>query len=474
MITSIRLENFKNFADETLRLGPFSVIVGANASGKSNVRDAFRFLHGIGRGYALHGYTLSEIIHGKYGAGGQMEWAGIRGAPDEIIRFKKRGAALGDHLAGIRGAPDEIIRFGQPDGDYGCSITVGTDEHFIDNSDLPGLSALFGFRYSITVGKDPADPGLFKTMKEKLIRGPLYETIYTSHPGDDDPVNLQDDDTHLLLRMGKTGTQKKYGNRIMVRPDQPALTQIREHRTRVVKSQKDDAEQLIGILAGMRFLDLVPDRMRQPAFPGQTVLGDRGENLPTVLQEICADPERRGTLTEWIRELTPMDVRDFEFPTDPITGRIQVVFKEANGRRVSAYSASDGTLRFLALLAALLGENPVGLYFFEEIENGIHPSRMRLLIDLVESQTEKGRCQVVATTHSPDLLALVNDKTFENTSIVYRDENSEDGIIRPVAKLPKARELRRSQGLGRLHTAGWMEDILAFTKGNHEGQEAEG
>ena len=50
MITSLRLVNFKNFADETLRVGPFTVIVGANASGKSNIRDAFRFLHGIGAG----------------------------------------------------------------------------------------------------------------------------------------------------------------------------------------------------------------------------------------------------------------------------------------------------------------------------------------------------------------------------------------------------------------------------------------
>ena len=79
MITSLRLVNFKNFADETLRLGPFTVIVGANASGKSNIRDAFRFLHGIGRGY-----TLAEILGGKYGAGGQLEWAGIRGAMNEM------------------------------------------------------------------------------------------------------------------------------------------------------------------------------------------------------------------------------------------------------------------------------------------------------------------------------------------------------------------------------------------------------
>ena len=62
MITSLRLVDFKNFADETLRVGPFTVIVGANASGKSNIRDAFRFLHGIGRGY-----TLAEILGGRWG-----------------------------------------------------------------------------------------------------------------------------------------------------------------------------------------------------------------------------------------------------------------------------------------------------------------------------------------------------------------------------------------------------------------------
>ena len=83
MITSLRLVNFKNFADETLRVGPFTVIVGANASGKSNIRDAFRFLHGIGRSY-----SLAEILGGKHGDGGNTEWTGIRGAPSEVVRFQ--------------------------------------------------------------------------------------------------------------------------------------------------------------------------------------------------------------------------------------------------------------------------------------------------------------------------------------------------------------------------------------------------
>lgn len=81
MITSLRLVDFKNFANETLRLGPFTVIVGANASGKSNIRDAFRFLHGIGRGY-----TVAEILGGRWGPGGQAQWQSIRGAPNEIAR----------------------------------------------------------------------------------------------------------------------------------------------------------------------------------------------------------------------------------------------------------------------------------------------------------------------------------------------------------------------------------------------------
>ena len=89
VIRSLRLIDFKNFADETLRVGPFTVIVGTNASGKSNIRDAFRFLHGIGRGY-----TLAEIVGGKYGAGGQVEWVPIRGATNEIVRLETSTSGL--------------------------------------------------------------------------------------------------------------------------------------------------------------------------------------------------------------------------------------------------------------------------------------------------------------------------------------------------------------------------------------------
>ena len=432
MITSLRLLDFKNFADESLHMGPFTVIVGANASGKSNVRDALRFLHGIGRGYGL-----ADVIGGRYGAGGEVQWQPIRGAADEIVRSEETSFAL-EIIVNLP-EPPQPLRYG---------------------------------RYWIEVSGDERRPGGFRVWSEELEIGQRSRggrihwerIIYASHPPAPDPVGKQDDDTHLLLRMAKTGEQKKLGHRVAVRPDQPALTQIQEHRN-VVRAHKHYAEQVRAVLADMRFLDLSPERMRQPAFPGQTVLGDGGENLPTVLKEICESPERREALVEWTRELTPMDVRDLDFPTDPLTGRVQLAFREENGRTISAYSASDGTLRFLAMLAALLGTNPAGFYVFEEIDNGIHPSRLRLLLDLIEKQTAKRETQVVTTTHSPDLLSMVGDGTFEHTSVICRRPDTDDAVVKRVADLPNAAKLRGSQGLGRLHASGWMEDAILFEAG---------
>ena len=380
MITSLRLVNFKNFADETLRVGPFTVIVGANASGKSNIRDAFRFLHGIGRGY-----TLAEILGGKYGGGGQREWEPIRGAASEVVRF---------------GRPQFSLEVGFELND--------TEKH-----------------YSIEIGYEPAGYSIFQWLYEKLTSDTVIETS----------MPRSDSEPSILLQ-----------------------------------EPKDIRYEILDLFANMRFLEPSPDRMREPSFPGANILGDSGENLPTVLEGICSDPTRKETLADWLSELTPMDVADFEFPRDP-SGRIHLMLCEKNGRKVSAYSASDGTLRFLAMLAVLLGENPKGLYFFEEIDNGIHPVRLNLLMDLIERQTAKRGIQVLTTTHAPTLLTVMNDKTFENTSVVCRLEDTSDAIIRPVAELPNVRELRQDQRLGRLHESGWMETALAFTENYDEAED---
>ena len=410
MITSLRLVNFKNFADETLRVGPFTVIVGANASGKSNIRDAFRFLHGIGRGY-----TLAEILGGRYGDGGYVEWTGIRGAPTEVVR-------MSPHSSYVPSA---------------FSIRVELD--------LEGEKTF----YSIDLGINPDGPDGFHVLKEELRTESA--TVYMTEEAAD---------PSLWLVVGRE--RRKIG----VSRSQPAVTQFLQNYKEVWYQCLSEVG-LLPVLESIRFFEFVPSRMREPSFPGQNMLGDRGENLPTALESICVEPDRKRILMSWIEELTPMDIKDLEFPRDP-SGRVHLRILEKNGRSVSAYSASDGTLRFLAMLTALLAENRAGIYFFEEIDTGIHPNRLWLLVELLERQTEKNGIQVITTTHSPDMLNFISDETFENTSVVYRDEEWDDSIIRPLAGLPKARELRIPHGFGRLHSTGWIETALAVTEGYDE------
>lgn len=414
--------DFKSFKDAKLHVGPFTVIVGANASGKSNIRDAFRFIQGVGRGY-----TLAEIIGGKYGQGGQAEWAPIRGSARELIRF----------------------------GETSFLISVGVR---IRNSN---------YTYEIQVMEDATAKVGFRVIYEELRTA--YRTIYTSRPGGDDPVNHQEEDNHLLLRMEKTGEQKRYGLRIAPRDDQPALTQVLDFQ-RVGRNHKDIAASIAAEFEGIRFLDLSPELMRRPSFPGQNILGDNGENLPTVLQGICQDSNKEQVLYEWIRELTPLDVDRLEFVQDPITGLIQLAIREHNGNVISAYSASDGTLRFLAMLAALLGEEPARFYFFEELDNGIHPARLKLLADLIENVTTNRRTQVVTTTHSPELLAMISSETFDDLSVVYRLPGNDYAEIRRSGKVPRLKEVSSSQSIARLLTSGWFEDSLALSQDRESGE----
>ena len=408
MIDHLILTSFKNFSNELIKVGPFSLILGANASGKSNIRDAFRFLHGLGRGY-----TLSEAIGGKYGDGGQLEWREIRGGPRYLTK-------IGEEV-------------------FTISTVFRSNEERLD--------------FLISAGQEVLGADTFRVWIEDTS---INEDQIYRWEADKENVSLP-------------GFPEDFMD--ILRRDQPILTQI--HSLLGNRNKHQLVPRFIDMIASMRFLDLVPDRMREPSYPSQIVMGDRGENLPSVLNDICADKELKQAMMEWIRELTPMDVVNLEFPRGP-DGRIHLMLNEKDGTMIPAYAASDGTLRFLAMIAALLVRDPSRLYFFEEIDNGIHPSRLRLLVDLIETQTAKGHIQVVATTHSPELLSIVNDETFKHTSVVCRREGTSDAIIRPVSEIPNAVELRKSQGLGRLLAGGWMETALAFTEEDEDGEEMSG
>ena len=260
MITSLRLGNFKNFTDETLKLGPFTVIVGANASGKSNIRDAFRFLHGIGRGY-----TLDEILGGKYGAGGYLEWEPIRGAPSGIIQFEKEG--------------------------YYSKTQFSLDIELED--------AAHKTFYTVTVNSNRHGNRGFRMEKEELRTE--TQKIYSSR---------ETYGTSFQIEVGNNA-QAVY----TLNQSQPALTQFigNQHIWDTLGIAIDVPE----VLAKARFPELDTGLMREPSIPGATILGDYGQNLASVLYAVSAHPRRKEAVLSWLQELTPMEVTDLKFVRDP-------------------------------------------------------------------------------------------------------------------------------------------------------------
>jgi AAA15 family ATPase/GTPase len=81
MLKKITLRNFKSFRDSTFELGPLTLMVGANASGKSNFVDALRFLQGCARSL-----TVIEILSGKW-QGGKLACLPIRGNEQESFNL---------------------------------------------------------------------------------------------------------------------------------------------------------------------------------------------------------------------------------------------------------------------------------------------------------------------------------------------------------------------------------------------------
>lgn len=405
MFSRLRLTNFKNFADAELQLGPLTLLVGTNASGKSNLREAFRFLHGAGRGY-----ELAEILGEKWIEGGSLVWRGLRGGAREVVFRGGRLFGLEAEMAAAWG-----LRYL-----YRIFVEVAPElpiprlySEFYEGSDFASASAAVMKTY----------------LDARLAAG------------------------HKQMEVGFFGTASRLASR-----NSPFIKNIIPGRP---ENWPD--------LPSMRFLDLVPEALRIPSLPGQTILGDRGENLSSVLLAICDDAARKQALIEWLRELTPLDVTDFHFDAGP-DGKVLVALVESDGRRTSALSASDGTLRFLALAAALLGPSRERFYFIEEIDNGIHPSRLHLLVKLIERQTEDGARQVVATTHSPQLLGFLSEKSREHASLVYRLPGQPGARIRRIMDLPDVARLLKTQDLAQLFAAGFLEDAVAFTEAPSNGE----
>ena len=128
---------------------------------------------------------------------------------------------------------------------------------------------------------------------------------------------------------------------------------------------------------------------------------------------------------------------------------------------VDARGMSDGLLRFLAILTALHTRPKNSLLVIEEVDNGLHPSRAKLLIEVLQTVGGQRGVDVLVTTHNPALLDAMGNRMVPFITVVHRDPLAGTSLLtllEDIAQLPKL--LAHGQ-IGQLSSEGLIEKTLS-------------
>jgi predicted ATPase len=197
--------------------------------------------------------------------------------------------------------------------------------------------------------------------------------------------------------------------------------------------------------------------MPQKRTGGRVQLNKDGSNIAEYLLEIRrTDTSVFDGILETMQYVLPY-ARDLQ-PT--LTSELErnVYLQITEGDfKVPSWLLSTGTLRFLAILSILRHPEPPPLILIEEIENGLDPRTVHLIVSEIQNIVESGKSQIVVTTHSPYLLDLLS---LSHIVLVERNENNEPVFSRP-ADQDSLKDWSRRFTPGKLYT---MERLSS--KGN--------
>ncbi|MEO7328353.1 MAG: AAA family ATPase [Minicystis sp.] len=422
MLERVRLTDFKSFVDEEVELAPLTLLVGANASGKSNFLDALRFLQ-----QTAFDHTLSEVLNGEQGR--PEGWQGIRGKAAEAAWIGTTTFAIeSTWIAPISG-----------DGDADTPWPTDKSElveltHRIACRTLPDVKL-----EAESLGRDRSEGSLFRT---GAIRGDEIEVPWPS--------------------VGRRSKKQKSATTFVSR-DQILAWEILGTITDSSPSTPGDVIShtmaLTTALYRVQFVDIQPVRMRGYG-RRRGPLGEDGNNISGVLAQLCDDREEKRTLVDWLAEICAPELVDLDFIEVPELGDVMVVFVEKGGRRITARSLSDGTLHFLGILVALRTARAGSVILIEDIEADLHPTRIRLLTEYLEAVTRERDIQIIATTHSPVVLEWLSEAALQSTIVFGRVPEREGTLMRRLGDLPQFSEIVKSKGIEELFTTGWLEMAL--------------
>lgn len=234
-------------------------------------------------------------------------------------------------------------------------------------------------------------------------------------------------------------------------PDRPR-SMFAEHEGRIRAKSPASAKLMEEFYRRLRVVQycLEPNKLRARSEPAKDAnvpeLKPNGEGLATVLEYLLlVEQDRFDQLQERLCKLVPY-LRGAR--PQPENGGRQIAFFTKSGKqKIPAPLASDGLLLLLGYLALLYLPNPLpGIILIDEPEFGIHPRRLKEVVELLRELAEQESVQIILTTHSPYLLDWVKP---EEVHILTRGQNLGTRATRMTA-IPDLEVLLKGYQLGEL------------------------
>ncbi|NNC18779.1 AAA family ATPase [Corallococcus exiguus] len=376
MLRSIRLRNLLSFGpdSEAFPLRALNVLIGPNASGKSNLIEALGLLR------ATPGNLLAPIREG----GGVTEWL-WKGGTEPGPPTAKLEVVL-DHPEGVMPLSYQLA-FTVEGQRLSLVDELLTNERSDDNDPQPMHFYQFnGGAPVLTVRADLATrPGASKGRQfRRLTKGSLSSEA---------SVFSQRRDMDVYPELTFAGT--RFG--------------------------------LISLHREWNLGRYTPPRLPQRTdLPGDFLLED-ASNLGLVLNDLEFRPGVKKTLLENLRLLYAR-VEDFSVRISG--GTVQVYFlEEGLSTPIPATRLSDGTLRYLCLLTLLCHPTPPPLICIEEPELGLHPDILPVIGRLLREAST--RTQLIVTTHSDTLVSALSE---EPESVVVCEQEQGGTVLRRLEK----------------------------------------